>query len=493
MTLIIGHRGVPWEAPENTLASLRLALEKGLDGVEYDLQATRDGDPVLLHDETLDRTTDARGAVAERSMTELFGLDAGSWFGPRFMGEPLPAFEEAWTLGDGLAEPPLHLVELKDPRLVPAVLRVVRDRRRPLTVISFHKNVCVEARDAGLPAMFLADVATDAARRFVRDERIDAFGCGPGGWWAPDAVPDADWPCQRWTWSLDDPAEMLWALRRPLYGFNTNEPDRALALRALLASVPGYDGPPPVVVEEATISGAGLMDTPLDAGAAPLANPGRAVLAPWTAAWCGDWQLGFTLTNPFDVEARVELEFVARGGAFECEGLPEPVTLAPHATHAGSFRLVGGSRSPGPDPRLAARFSVGDFDQTFDATIQRVREARLVEGATRLTMLRESPGDPHASVVVSRRGRSLVVRIEDAGGLDDPELVVRLGPERFGRGKHFAFELRRPHFDAACGPEGLAFNVGFTGRRRGQGRFYRFAGGLPPGLFSGAPGRLRLA
>ena len=47
MTQIIGHRGVPWEAPENTLASLRLALERGLDGIEYDLQATRDGDPVL--------------------------------------------------------------------------------------------------------------------------------------------------------------------------------------------------------------------------------------------------------------------------------------------------------------------------------------------------------------------------------------------------------------------------------------------------------------
>lgn len=494
MTLIIGHRGVPWEAPENTLASLRLALERGLDGFEYDLQKTRDGDPVLLHDETLERTTDGSGPVEARSMTELFGLDAGSWFGPRFMGEALPAFEEAWAIdrlrqGDGA---PLHLIELKDPGLVPAVARVVKDTGRPYSLISFHQNVCTEARDAGLPAMFLADVATEAARRFVRDERIDAFGCGPGGWWAPDAVPDADWPCQRWTWSLDDAAEMLWALRRPLYGFNTNEPDRALSLRALHRANPADDGPPPITVDEALVTGGGLVHQPLDHE--PPANPSRAVLEPWTAAWCGDWELNFALRNPLHQAATVDVEPVARGGAFEFHGLPGPIELAPGATFKGRLRLVGGSRSPGPDPRLKARFRwAGEaaLELAFDAPITRVREAFLHDGATRLSMLRESPGDPAASVVVSRRGRDLVFRIEDAGGLDNAHLVVRIGPERFGGGRHCALQLRKAHFDAAHA-RGLAFNVGFTGTRRGAGRFYRFAGGLPPGLFSGAPGRLRL-
>ena len=61
---ILGHRGAPLEAPENTLVGLSRALEYGLDGVEYDLQACATGEPVVLHDETLDRTTDARGPRA---------------------------------------------------------------------------------------------------------------------------------------------------------------------------------------------------------------------------------------------------------------------------------------------------------------------------------------------------------------------------------------------------------------------------------------------
>ena len=74
---ILGHRGSPLEAPENTLSSLRVALDLGLDGVEYDVHACASGEPVLLHDDTLERTTDASGAVRERTLPELFGIDGG--------------------------------------------------------------------------------------------------------------------------------------------------------------------------------------------------------------------------------------------------------------------------------------------------------------------------------------------------------------------------------------------------------------------------------
>src|SRR5262245_41274969 len=95
---ILGHRGAPRETPENTQASLRRALELGLDGVEYDVQPSLAGEPVLLHDETLDRTTDLTGPVASRPLSELVHADAGSWFARRFAGEPLPLFEEALEL-----------------------------------------------------------------------------------------------------------------------------------------------------------------------------------------------------------------------------------------------------------------------------------------------------------------------------------------------------------------------------------------------------------
>jgi glycerophosphoryl diester phosphodiesterase len=77
---VIGHRGNRAHAPENTLESLRQAVAVGVDAVEFDLRVSRDGRLVVIHDATLDRTTDGSGPVALRSVTELKGLDAGARF-----------------------------------------------------------------------------------------------------------------------------------------------------------------------------------------------------------------------------------------------------------------------------------------------------------------------------------------------------------------------------------------------------------------------------
>jgi glycerophosphoryl diester phosphodiesterase len=92
---IIAHRGFSARAPENTLVALALGLQAGADAVEFDLHPTRDGEPVLLHDPTLDRTTDRSGPIADRTLAELEGTDAGSWFAPAYAGEPLPSLADA--------------------------------------------------------------------------------------------------------------------------------------------------------------------------------------------------------------------------------------------------------------------------------------------------------------------------------------------------------------------------------------------------------------
>ncbi len=103
-TLVIAHRGDSAHAPENTLAAFRAALDAGADMVEFDVGLTRDLVPVVLHDATLDRTTDGRGKLAAWFLEDIARLDAGSWFGPRFAGEPIPTLEQALDLLAGRAE-----------------------------------------------------------------------------------------------------------------------------------------------------------------------------------------------------------------------------------------------------------------------------------------------------------------------------------------------------------------------------------------------------
>jgi glycerophosphoryl diester phosphodiesterase len=91
---VIGHRGSAGHAPENTLASIREAARLGAKWVEFDVRLSADGVPMLLHDDTLDRTTDGTGPIANHTQDALWSLDAGIWYDERFSGERIPTLEE---------------------------------------------------------------------------------------------------------------------------------------------------------------------------------------------------------------------------------------------------------------------------------------------------------------------------------------------------------------------------------------------------------------
>ena len=97
MPLIIAHRGDSANAPENTLAAFRLAYENGADGIELDVMLSADRQLVVIHDDTLDRTSNGHGKVGEMPLTALRELDAGAWFIPKFKGEPIPLLDEVFT------------------------------------------------------------------------------------------------------------------------------------------------------------------------------------------------------------------------------------------------------------------------------------------------------------------------------------------------------------------------------------------------------------
>jgi len=94
--LIIAHRGDSANAPENTIAAFRLALANGADGIELDVMLSADQKLVIIHDDTLDRTTNGHGQVGKTPFAALRELDAGSWFKPEFKGEPLPLLDEVF-------------------------------------------------------------------------------------------------------------------------------------------------------------------------------------------------------------------------------------------------------------------------------------------------------------------------------------------------------------------------------------------------------------
>lgn len=113
--VLVGHRGLPTHAPEETLATFNACIDLRV-GVELDVRRTRDGQLVCLHDATVDRTTDGKGKIADLSLRELRQLDAGKKFDPAFAGERVPTLEEFFALlKDRRADSILVAIDLKEP------------------------------------------------------------------------------------------------------------------------------------------------------------------------------------------------------------------------------------------------------------------------------------------------------------------------------------------------------------------------------------------
>lgn len=181
LPLIIGHRGAAATAPENTAAGFRQAAALGVRWVEFDVRLSSDGYVVLLHDDTVDRTTDGHGEARSMSFAEFRQLDAGSWFGPAFRGEHVPSLDETIAL---LGELGLGaVVELKpakgQERATGEAATVLLTERWPAhlpapIVSSFAPEALAAARAAapGLARALLVDAVPDDWR-----ERVAALGC----------------------------------------------------------------------------------------------------------------------------------------------------------------------------------------------------------------------------------------------------------------------------------------------------------------------------
>ncbi len=178
---IIGHRGIALSAPENTLAGFCMAAAKDVAWVEFDVRLTRDGRCVLLHDDTLDRTTTGKGPAAALSFEEIRELDAGGWFGADFAGQRVPSLEETIDL---LGELGLGaVIELKpgagaEAATGRAVAELVAKRwpaKLPAPVLSSFKPAALAAAQATEPGIERALLVGPVPAEWQK--QVGALGC----------------------------------------------------------------------------------------------------------------------------------------------------------------------------------------------------------------------------------------------------------------------------------------------------------------------------
>ena len=139
--MIIAHRGLPKESPENTLAAFRLAIAQGADGIEGDFHLTKDKRIVCIHDSHTARVANKKLIVKDSTLAELQKLDVGYWFNSAFKNEKIPTLEEVLAILP--SETKLFLEIKSDPEIVPYLLRILKNNRinlNQLVIISFNSK-----------------------------------------------------------------------------------------------------------------------------------------------------------------------------------------------------------------------------------------------------------------------------------------------------------------------------------------------------------------
>jgi glycerophosphoryl diester phosphodiesterase len=255
---IIGHRGAAGEAPENTLPSFQRALDDGAAYVELDVRTTADGEVVVIHDETVDRTTDGHGAVNGLTHSEIKRLDAGYHF-TKDDGRTYPYRGQRIqipTLAELFSSLPQirAIIEIKQshPPIVKKAIEIVRSagKERDVLLATEEDEIMAEIRAAledsdtpiatgfcyGEVAAFIAWLERGCAERYHPPGQAMQLPCEFGGRTLVSAqtVAAAHQPgVEMFVWTIDDPAEMRRLLDLGVDGIVTDYPAR---LRALLSA-----------------------------------------------------------------------------------------------------------------------------------------------------------------------------------------------------------------------------------------------------------------
>jgi len=252
--IVIAHRGASGYAPEHTFASWDLALDMGADYLEQDLQMTADGVLIVMHDDTLDRTTNGacRGAVHEHALASIAGCDVGSWFNeahpdrarPEFTGLAIPTLEQVFERYEGRAR---FYVETKKPGAAPGMedelLRLIRRHgllesaaEPPTVIVQSFSAASLRKLNTLEPGLALVRLFGRHHTGFTLQRQLDilsrfAFGIGPSRADTAEQLVEAahEHGLVVHPWTVNDTSEMRFFSAIGVDGIFTDFPDRALS------------------------------------------------------------------------------------------------------------------------------------------------------------------------------------------------------------------------------------------------------------------------
>lgn len=237
--LALAHRGDSLAAPENTLVAFSSALRLDVDLVELDYRHSADGSPIVFHDETLDRCTDAcrrfdgrEIPLAEKTLAELRGLDAGAWFAPQFAGERLATLEEALTL---ICRKSRVMIERKSGDAGTLVALLERLGVMERVVVTAFDWEFLEACRMLAPQLALGALGKET----LTAERLEQAACCGAAvigwndrWVTPEHVALVHARGLRaWVWTVDSPERAAELIRLGVDGLISNAPGAIMGVR----------------------------------------------------------------------------------------------------------------------------------------------------------------------------------------------------------------------------------------------------------------------
>ncbi|MBI1214868.1 MAG: glycerophosphodiester phosphodiesterase [Alphaproteobacteria bacterium] len=238
---VIGHRGAKAYAPENTLSSIRTAADLGVEWVEVDVKLTKDGVAIIFHDDDLDRTTNGHGPVKDADWATISELDAGSWYGDSFFGEPVPTLEQLLdtvidlNLGLNLEIKPCAGREVETAEVALDIATRIWPDDRPPPLISSFQHVSLET------AM---DMMPEWPRGFLMDEHLE-------NWQELVGYLQAATININGNTTKEELVEEYMEAHKPILAYTINQPDKAREL--IRWGVDGvFSDNPDVMLEELT-------------------------------------------------------------------------------------------------------------------------------------------------------------------------------------------------------------------------------------------------